>query len=185
VYAVWVVLVAVAAACSQLADSHPVIVRSDTFLASSLAVLSPLYFLYLWFAKRTVRGMILAPFHFGVALIAGLAGFAMTGFFVGGVLNSQLDQHAAQRYVKPVVRSRDVGDGVYYVYINSWKGAGSMERIKCNVHDHRSAEALGRNAVAVVQVKPGLFGFEWVESLQVVSSEKAQDSDTADPKRQR
>ena len=106
-----------------------------------------------------------------MVIMASLISSYFFGDFAFRLLNSRLDRSPAAVHIARVVGWGERG-GDNYVEVISWDGAsrtvrvpvnfGDCERVKA--HDANEAGYLGMEVIT----RPGLLGYEWVESYRLL-----------------
>lgn len=105
--------------------------------------------------------------------LVGIVGFALSSFALGREMNMDLDSSPATSYVLPNIRteyevSKRRRDGTrhhYYVHTVEWRPSHSSayRKLEITAAEYRSLQSATE---AVIYVRPGALGFEWIERIQ-------------------
>lgn len=105
--------------------------------------------------------------------LVGVAGFALSGFALGREMNIDLDSRPAKAYVLSNVTTehkitrgrRGRKNHHYYLHTQQWQPShrGAYRTIEITKTDYL---ALQNARQAVIHVRPGALGFEWVERIE-------------------
>lgn len=125
------------------------------------------FFLLAWLMASSRAHTVVLEFVLvgGIGLVSGTYALAREA-------NMELDSHPATGHVLTdvrtehrVTRRRRGRNHHYYVYGADWRKGHEGERLKLEISSS-TYQSLQNGRSAVVYVRPGLFGFDWIEKIE-------------------
>ena len=151
---------------------------SQKFFLRSLRYSVPVYLAFLVITAMLLKGK--SWFFSGLmrAVVAGLLLFPLLLGYCGGVwLNATRDNSQPTVY-RQEVQSKSIHESskntAYFVRVLSWREAGGIESFSVSGHVYYQVQP--GLTVAVVETKPGYFGYEFVKKIDFIYSPPPSDS---------
>jgi hypothetical protein len=143
---------------------NPQVVAPVTFFFVSLLVSLPLAAVFIWVAAIMLKGHSRSHRQLGAVAPVAASCMIFAGFLCGVQLNARLDRSGADERILKIIEKRVEGHRDewydYCLIVDSWYEDGETVKLKVPY------DIYGRvGARAKVSVKPGAFGFDWIESV--------------------